>query len=347
MHLRDFYSLAFTTSSTEVPLSISCKDSSIFTTISLAMDIPTLPDHEETQNDSPGPVDRHTKGRSSGYFSLPAEIRNVIMRHVLVPGQIHIRPPPISTRIMQNLVKQSSALPQPIDTMRTMIADEVPGVSEPTNHGPFYSLSQYKPAILEPGCQFLATCRRAYTEGREWFYTLNTFYIPPGPLSHAVAYFNQLQPSNLALIRTICIRFTLEDVTSAHIKVIDHWMLTMGFDSRTMASSLWRRHVMKAVGEVWNAKLRWVRNYTHLEHVILESPLGALDLKGAEMQVTLKGALNGYVGHPVDGYEECSADVAAFMRATSDELKWSLESQSFTHWNTARKWLLTAPYRTF
>lgn len=312
------------------------------------MDVHTLPsDYGEAPDDSQALVDRPTKGRDAGYFSLPVEIRNDIMLYVLVPGQIHIQPPPISTLDVQNLVMQRNALPQLSDTVRTTITNDIPGLSKPTDRGPFSSRTQFKPATAETGCQFLGTCRQAYTEGRELFYTLNTFYIPPGPLSHAVAYFDQLQPSNLALIRTICIRFTLEDVTSADIKAIDYWMMKMGFDSRTMASSLWRRHVLKAIGEVWNAKLRWIRNYTHFERVILESPLGALDLEGADLQETLKGALNGCVGHPVDGYEKCSEDVAAFMRATSRNLKWSLEAQSFTHWNTARKWLLAAPYRTF
>lgn len=312
------------------------------------MDVHNLPtDYGEAPDESQALVDRPMKVRYTGYFSFPAEIRNKIMLYVLVPGQIHIQPPPIPTPKAQNLAMQRNAQKQLSDTTGTTITNDTPSLSKSTDRGPFSSRTQFKPATAETGCQFLATCHQVYREGRDLFYSQNTFYIPSSPLPHAVAYFDQLQPSNLALIKTICIKFTLEDVTSAHVKAIDNWVAMMGFDSSTMAPSLWRRHVLKAVGEVWNAKLRWVRNYTHFERVIFESPLGALDLEGANMQETLKGALNGTVGHPVDGYEECSEDVAAFMRATSRDLKLFLEAQSFTHWNIARKWLLATPYRAF
>lgn len=38
------------------------------------------------------------------------------------------------------------------------------------------------------GFQFLATCQQAYEEGHVFFYSLNTFYIPPGPLDQTFRY---------------------------------------------------------------------------------------------------------------------------------------------------------------
>ncbi len=270
---------------------------------------PLSSENDGTPNGSSGLVDRPLKNRDIDYSSFPGEIRNQIMSHVLVPGEIHIRPPPISTLNAQDSSTQPSTL-------------------------------KLKPALAEPGYQFLGTTRQAYMEGHESFYSGNIFYLPPGPLPHTIAYFTKLQPNHIALIKTICIKFSLEDVVLAHLKEIDSWVAKMRYDTSILAKSLWRKHVMRAVEGVWNDKLRWIRDWTSLERVILESPLGTLELKGAEIQQTLQGPLGGYVGHPADGYEHCSPEVAAFMRATSREVSWNLESQSFSYWETAKRWLL-------
>ena len=88
-----------------------------------------------------------------------------------------------------------------------------------------------------------------------------------------------------------------------------------------MAMQMCRSLVMRAFEDIWNAKLKWVRGWTSLDSAILKSPAGILELKGGWMQVSLQGALNGYVGKSKDGYEGCSSVVAAFMCATSREVE--------------------------
>ena len=45
--------------------------------------------------------------------------------------------------------------------------------------------------LFVPGCQLLATCKTAYLEGHEMFFTRNTFHLARGPIS-AVGLFGAL-----------------------------------------------------------------------------------------------------------------------------------------------------------
>ena len=76
-----------------------------------------------------------------GYFSLPGEIRNKIVKYVLVPGDIHPHRPELATS--------------------TQSPDST--------------------AIVEsrPGIQLMATCKQAYQEGHMLYYSSNIFHLPP------------------------------------------------------------------------------------------------------------------------------------------------------------------------
>ena len=69
---------------------------------------------------------------------------------------------------------------------------------------------------------FLATCRQAYREGHILFYSLNTFYLPPGSLEHNSEYFTLLRPGNDALIRHVGTRNDFEDAVGKMLTDIDH-----------------------------------------------------------------------------------------------------------------------------
>ncbi|KAG7002401.1 hypothetical protein G7Y79_00027g060930 [Physcia stellaris] len=114
-----------------------------------------------------------------GYFALPGEIRNKIMKLVLCPGHIYLRSKPTAS-----------------------------------NHHISYSNDPAGATRSPPGIQLLATCRQAYNEGRVLYYSGNVFHLPPGPVSATEAMLNKMQPESLSLIRRVNLTVSLLDLAS-------------------------------------------------------------------------------------------------------------------------------------
>ena len=101
-----------------------------------------------------------------GYFSLPPELRNRIMRLAFVPGEICPPGPPVA-----DMYRFKNCRPEPCRS----------GL----------------------GVQLLAANRQAYNEGRTLYYPLNTFEIPSPPLSACEELLSRYQAENLALVRHV------------------------------------------------------------------------------------------------------------------------------------------------
>ena len=299
--------------------------------------------HDKIPTDSLKPEDEPAEKQAISYCDLPAEIRNQIMRHALVPGQIHIRPRAVTELNAERLVMHRSVLPKPLYLVKIILLEKLSSLREWMQPSPSSSTIQVKPTVAESGYQLLATCSQAYGEGHHWFYSLNTFYVPRGPLAYTTEYFSNLQPNHIALINSIGIRFGLQDLTSECLEAVDCRGKALGLDPHSRDGSItlqWTNLALRAVEDIWKAKLRWIRDWTTLERVVLESRTGTLELRGEWMQVKLQGPLDTYVEHFGDGYEECSIEVAAFMRATSRRIKRSLGTELWSSWECRKLWLL-------
>ena len=293
--------------------------------------------------DSSDHTDHPSKDRNMGYCSLPPEIRNQIMRLVLVPGQIHIRPSIVAKLNAQYLAMQPSVLAKPFFLIKTAIVNKVSAFVDWIPMKVSRSPKEVKPSSAKSGCQLLATCRQVYHEGHVWFYSLNTFYIPRGPLSHTLDYFNKLQPNHRALMKTIGIRFGLQDLTSRVLEAIDRQGEELGLNPRSrdrMTTGKWAWLALKSVDAMWKAKLVWIRDWTALERVKLESAHGTLELEGSWLQTSLKSTFDepGYGPH---GYRGCSREVATFMLATFRRIRVSLGTGVFANWERRKQALLS------
>ena len=113
------------------------------------------------------------------YFSLPPEIRNMIMSYVLVPGEIHVRKPSNKPRIPHGQNKEMTTRTQAL---------------------PY---STY-------GVHVLATCRQVYREGID---SENIFYLPSGEWQNSLQFLEAIQPHHRLLIRQLVIRFSLLDIS--------------------------------------------------------------------------------------------------------------------------------------
>ena len=181
-----------------------------------------------------------------GYFSLPREIRDEIMRLVLCPGHIYL-----------------------------------PGPDMPAHK------LRPKPALY-PGIQLLATCRQAYIEGHELYYSSNVFHMPHGPLAHMQRLLGAYHVEHLQKMRNIRIRCSVLDLHGADYRAID-------LQSQELIE--WRRaaHKLPALSdiaqaysqtaantlkEVWTLKLAHFRHtfaWTKTEYIRIQATVAGSD----------------------------------------------------------------------
>ena len=162
-----------------------------------------------------------------GYFFFPPEIRNEIMRLVLMPGDIYLKSSPIVG-----------------------------------SSGSNYHRKKY-------GCQFLATCSRAYREGYELYYSFNTFHLPSGPEYWLRQVFQSVQPKHRVIIQYLAINCSVYDIhfpgtiqeigdTADHILAPNHPDRNLGYDTQIIVSS-YCESAGVTLFELWLKKFDCVR----------------------------------------------------------------------------------------
>ena len=72
--------------------------------------------------------------------------------------------------------------------------------------------------VSPPGIQLLATCKQAYNEGHELFYSSNAFHLPP---TMTFEWSNGLQAKHKAMVKRINITLGLDDLTVTTLKEVD------------------------------------------------------------------------------------------------------------------------------
>ena len=146
--------------------------------------------------------------------------QNQIMEHILVPGDVYVRPgkrtlyaqrtqqSPFSRfkrflGAMTHLSLHSSGQPHPFIISTTDVSLE----------GQF--------TLQQRGFQLLATCKQAYNEGRYMFYTMNTFHWPPGPVNITDGWNVNLQPEHQKMIKNVCIDLNLVSLTYGDMEAVE------------------------------------------------------------------------------------------------------------------------------
>jgi hypothetical protein len=194
-----------------------------------------------------------------------------------------------------------------------------------------------------PVPQLQASCKQAYLEGHELFYTLNTFYLPRGPTWHTYYYFKNLQHQHKLLIRSIVIRFGLEDLTAEDFRDAEAGVKARGYFQETNAE-VWTEYIAPLAMQSFTRKLVFVRSFSTLEHVRIETDYGTLDLDGASLKQSLKGDIT-YRGHAFwpeysSFYSVCAKEVRDLARETYSRLKGRLEHLiKLFGWTMTKVWL--------
>ena len=153
------------------------------------------------------------------------------------------------------------------------------------------------PTEQQQGFQLLATCKTVYEERCRMFYSQNTFYVPPGPIVIASHYFEHLQLKHRNLIRYLVLSFTVADLTAEgyqHVTedIFSRHILSMN-RGRQIATFL--DSSMKALGLIWQRKLRWLLQWRTLEQA---------EMWGGKYKILVKGSHMAAIGASSE-YPEC------------------------------------------
>ena len=185
-------------------------------------------------------VSDYKRQQSVGYFSLPAEIRTMIMELLFVFRDISLdRPKPRNTPSGIQI-----ALHRAIRTV--------------TKHNDTHS--KPRRALRLPGFQLLATCKQACTEGFAVFYSFNRFFLPSGSVEHARDRLHALQPQHRDMIKTFGLDMGLKDFTPAVFEVAHHAMQQRYGNALTAKPNFrqgeqWGILVAEELKDIWKQKL--------------------------------------------------------------------------------------------
>ena len=192
---------------------------------------------------------KHRKGGTFDYSALPPEIRNQIMRLVLIsrdgidpPPRLNLSPLPIKLPIprYRRILSSMKLLPAP----KRMI--------------------HFKPKPI-PGIQLLATNREALEAGQVMFYADNVFYVPYGDFVSATSYFDNLTTEHRTMIRNLALRYSIHDLTPENFEAIeDETYRRFGpdpFGTPAVASSRWSVQVELVMENQFCKKLSYIRTW--------------------------------------------------------------------------------------
>ncbi|KAL8767020.1 MAG: hypothetical protein Q9209_006374 [Squamulea sp. 1 TL-2023] len=184
----------------------------------------------------------------------------------------------------------------------------------------------------------LSTCRTAYNEGREMFYSKNTFVIPHGPLLNSKVCFDRLQPQDKRLIRHLVLDLNILDLSIEAFDDIEGQLrakdVAQGKLPRDDSIEDWVAPVVYNITSTWRSKLAWLQDWSWLEDLEIYSFLriGFHDipyirdfkLQGHCLKEFLKGIGPMEPHCPVmDCYKDCNSMFAKQMRL-QESFIWTL-----------------------
>jgi len=248
---------------------------------------------------------------------LPGELRDKIMKLVLVPGEVYL--PQIGPTMLEYLIPPLSK-PLSKRSLREK-AQRVLGQSEQfweniIVHGILNLHSGRNSLYLPPGVpegtprrmrdgkslhgfQLLATSKTILREGQALFCSQNTFYLPRGGSGAGEHYFHNVRHEHKALIRCIGIQFSLLDLTPPVLGALEEYIRAhptmFGRRLDTVTSTEWATWCGLVALRLWEEKIRWICHWEYLDWVIMEFPSLDLSLpiEGERLKERMKGILIG------------------------------------------------------
>ena len=113
--------------------------------------------------------------------------------------------------------------------------------------------------------QLLVTCKQAYNEGHELFYSSNTFHLPP---VETFSWSDRLAPKYKAMIKRISITIGLVELTPAMLTDIENRMpASVNHNDPDRCA----RYIVDILVRSWHSKLKTIADWDTLEEIELRS----------------------------------------------------------------------------
>lgn len=192
------------------------------------------------------------------YLSLPGEIRNMILRLILVPGVV--RPP-----AYRSPARREPPFDELIEMAREATTDFLPGIA------------------------FLAVNHQIHNEASTLFYSSNVFFLPAGPSDEATTHFSFLAPQHKAQIRHLGIRFSIGDITPSAVAQFN--ICALPFATRSPRVQWYGHQVVTCLSRMWVMKLMWILRFHAAQIAAGGRGLETLTIQGYRSKdLLLKGA---------------------------------------------------------
>ena len=219
------------------------------------------------------------------YLSLPPELRNQVMKHALVPGDVYSenRTPLIVLNVDPILVTIFDIVYETIIYKMTYSERLITRglwvvlllFVFSREHVYYDTLKAERKRTIQarkrnlPGFQLLAACKQTQEEGERLFYGTNTFHLSPGPLGDILEWRQKLRPAHWKMIRSICVRFHVGDITPVIVSKIDDIRNRMDSTHRFFEHNFAINVANYVTHEVWGLKMfcleRWMKSNRDLK----------------------------------------------------------------------------------
>ncbi|MCJ1226689.1 hypothetical protein MMC12_003342 [Toensbergia leucococca] len=236
-----------------------------------------------------------SRGRPGfNYPALPAEIRVLILRHLVGAGEVHPAPTrwielyllesdPAYERATQN-VHNGGLTRYTLSDLET-IQGRHKELFFATQH-PFPSSQPPLPSPpplptppqhhKTPSLQILATNHATHNDAAAIFYAGNSFHLPPGPLEKTLQYLDNLTPEHIFLLRSLTLTFSLADLTPASLIRVDQIVNASSSSVHrhthhrvSVEEQAWLDAMCDYLVRIWCNKLEWILQYAHVYMVRL------------------------------------------------------------------------------
>lgn len=227
---------------------------------------------------------------------LPAGIRDAVAQYARVPGKICL---PQTLLVGTDNLLKTFGKPEPGDppsNFRQQVERTAYRWTRATVRKllQLIGLPELPVSHKDVSAGLLAVSRQTYFEGCAKYRSLNTFFLPRGPVSHSHAYSTTVQRKHRQLIKSR-VQFSLADLS---IDVLNHIEYNANrFQMHHLRARIdvrgfdidWSVYVEIYMWQIWVAKLRWIGQWQNLDGVII-------DAENAEPLV-LRGSIHGFLLH--------------------------------------------------